>query len=83
MPELSELEVVQKGLNRRIVNQTITSAGVIPPGSPISVRNLTGTGFSPELTGATFASVCRRGKFLTFVLRSSHPSPVRVDPCGR
>ena len=68
MPALPELEVVQEVLNRRLPGQTIVSAEVIPPGRPIVVRDLTGTGFGAALAGATFESIARRGKFLVFTL---------------
>ena len=76
MPELPELTVVTEVLNRRIPGQTIVSAEVIPPGGPIVVRDLTGEGFAAALIGASFESVVRRGKFLTFVLRP----PSSVEP---
>jgi formamidopyrimidine-DNA glycosylase len=68
MPELPELEVVQEVLNRRIIGQTITAAEAIPPGAAIVIRDLTGAGFGPALTGAAFQSIVRRGKFLVFTL---------------
>ena len=66
MPELPELTVVCEVLNRRILGQTIAAADAIPPGAAIVLRELTGAGFGPALTGATFASIARRGKFLVF-----------------
>jgi formamidopyrimidine-DNA glycosylase len=68
MPELPELEVVQKVLTRRIVGQTITSAEGIPPGAAIVIRDLTGEGFGNALAGARFETIVRRGKFLVFTL---------------
>ncbi|MCC7359918.1 MAG: Fpg/Nei family DNA glycosylase [Anaerolineales bacterium] len=68
MPELPELEVAQEVLNRRLLGQTITAADAIPPGAAIVLRDLTGLGFSPALTGATFQAIVRRGKFLVFTL---------------
>src|SRR5690348_11002863 len=68
MPELPELEVVQEVLNRRILGQTIIAAEAIPPGAAIVIRDLTGAGFGPALTGARFEHVTRRGKFLVFDL---------------
>jgi formamidopyrimidine-DNA glycosylase len=71
VPELPELEVVCEVLDRRILGQTIVSAEVIPPGSPIVVRDLTGEGFAATVTGTRFDSVIRRGKFLVFTLASA------------
>ena len=78
MPELPELEVVCEVLNRRVIGQVIEAAEVIPPGGPIVVRDLTGQGFGPALTGARFDTLARRGKFLVFTL-SADPSAV-TDP---
>jgi formamidopyrimidine-DNA glycosylase len=71
MPELPELEVVQKVLNRRIVNQTITAAELIQPGGAIVVRDLTGEGFAQALAGARIESIARPANFLpsSFVFR--------------
>lgn len=68
MPELPELEVVQEVLNRRLPGQAVTSVEALPPGAAIVLRDLTGLGFGPALTGAAFQSIVRRGKFLVFTL---------------
>lgn len=39
--------------------------------SVIVVRDLTSEGFGPALTGARFASIFRRGKFLVFTLEAT------------
>ncbi len=86
MPELPELTVVAEVLNRRLLGQTIVSAEVIPPGGPIVVRDLTGTGFAAALTGTQIESIIRRGKFLVFVLtvanglRTTQHAPVDAEP---
>ncbi len=67
MPELPELEVVAEVLQRRVVGQTIVAVEMLP-GSAIVARDLTHDGFAEALTGATIASVARRGKFLVFGL---------------
>ncbi len=72
MPELPELEVVCEVLERRVIGQRITNVTLRPPGAAIVVRDLTGTGFVEALTGRTFASVHRRGKFLVLALEG-HP----------
>jgi formamidopyrimidine-DNA glycosylase len=66
MPELPELEVVSEVLQRTLLGQAITEVVVRPPGGPIVVRDLTLAGFERSLTGATFARITRRGKFLIF-----------------
>ena len=71
MPELPELEVVCEVLQRRVIGQTIAAVEVAPAGGPIVVRDLTHTGFVQTLTGATFAEIARRGKFLLFSLETA------------
>ena len=71
MPELPELEVVRDVLKRRVVGQSIRQVSLIAPGSAIVVRDLTNNGFAEALTGATFAGVERRGKFLVLSLTSA------------
>jgi formamidopyrimidine-DNA glycosylase len=66
VPELPELEVVCEVLNRRIAGQTIERVEILPPGGGIAVRDLTQMGLAEALTGASFASISRRGKFLVF-----------------
>lgn len=73
MPELPELEVVRDVLNRRVVGQSIRQVTLIAPGSAIVVRDLTNSGFAEVLTGATFARVERRGKFLVLSFTSAQP----------
>ncbi len=68
MPELPELEVVREVLSRRLGGRTIQEVEVAPKGGPIVVRDLTGRGFTEQLTGATIEAVSRRGKFLLFSL---------------
>jgi formamidopyrimidine-DNA glycosylase len=71
MPELPELEVVCEVLQRRVVGQAIAAVELSPAGGPIVVRDLTHDGFDAMLTGATFAAVERRGKFLLFTLNAA------------
>jgi formamidopyrimidine-DNA glycosylase len=74
MPELPELEVVREVLQRRVVGQMITKVEVIPPGGPVVVRDLIHAGVAETLTGAAFAEVVRRGKFLIFSLAAASAS---------
>ncbi len=71
MPELPELEVVRDVLKRRVVGQSIQQVRLLLPGSAIVVRDLTNSGFEDVLSGATFAGVERRGKFLVLSLSST------------
>jgi formamidopyrimidine-DNA glycosylase len=74
MPELPELQVVQQVLQRRAVGATIEEVLVLPPGGAIVVRDLTHRGFVATLTGASIASVARRGKFLLFSITRPDPA---------
>ncbi len=74
MPELPELEVVKEVLQRRLVGQAIRDVEVRPPGGPIVIRDMTGRGFAPTLSGQTISSVNRRGKFVVFQLGDSQPA---------
>ncbi len=73
MPELPELEVVQEVLRRRVVGRTIDRVQILGSGGGIVVRDLTHLGFAETLTGKTFASITRRGKFLLFTLAPADP----------
>jgi formamidopyrimidine-DNA glycosylase len=71
MPELPELEVVREVLARRVVGRRIERVSLAPKGASVVVRDLAGRGFAESLTGAEFASVSRRGKFLLFTFEGS------------
>jgi formamidopyrimidine-DNA glycosylase len=73
MPELPELEVVREVLLRRAAGQTIIEVEVLPPGGPVVVRDLTGSGFESALIGRTIVTVTRRGKYLIFPCQTGHP----------
>lgn len=64
MPELPEVETVRRGLVEHTVGRTIESARSLHPRAlnPKSVAEL------PTVSGAKILDVCRRGKFLWFVL---------------
>lgn len=68
MPELPELEVVKQVLQRRVVDATIETVMLVPPGDAIVVRDLSQRGFAETITGAIIADIARRGKFLVFSL---------------
>lgn len=71
MPELPELAVVREVLGRRVVGRRIEGVSVASKGASVIVRDLTGRGLAECLTGAAFASVSRRGKFLLFTFEGS------------
>ncbi|UTT41121.1 bifunctional DNA-formamidopyrimidine glycosylase/DNA-(apurinic or apyrimidinic site) lyase [Glutamicibacter mishrai] len=63
MPELPEVEVVRRGLEKWVRTRTIESVQVLDPRSVR--RHLDGAlDFEQSLTGCTVSSVVRRGKFL-------------------
>ncbi|MDR3576987.1 MAG: DNA-formamidopyrimidine glycosylase family protein [Anaerolineaceae bacterium] len=81
MPELPELEVICEVLQRRVVGQTLQAVKIIPPGGAIVVRDLSKLGFAAALSGATFAAVARRGKFLIFSFQNAgQPLYLAVNP---
>lgn len=63
MPELPEVEVVRRGLERFVVGRTIDAVEVLH--SRAIRRHLAGPDdFAGLLTGSTVAGACRRGKYL-------------------
>jgi formamidopyrimidine-DNA glycosylase len=63
MPELPEVEVVRRGLERYVAGRTIESVDVRNPRSVR--RHLAGPDdFAAALRGRTAAAACRRGKYL-------------------
>ncbi len=75
MPELPEVEVVRRGLERWIAGRTITSVSVPDPRS-IRRHALGVEDFRGNLVGATVLDVVRRGKFLWLPLTDSPGSLV-------
>jgi formamidopyrimidine-DNA glycosylase len=61
MPELPDLEIVAEFLNHRLGCARIEEVQVL---KPIVVRDLSGAGFVPRLSGQCVEAVSRRGKFL-------------------
>ncbi|WP_394938373.1 bifunctional DNA-formamidopyrimidine glycosylase/DNA-(apurinic or apyrimidinic site) lyase [Psychromicrobium sp. YIM B11713] len=73
MPELPEVEVVRRGLERWVAGRQITDVEVLDPRS-IRRHVLGAEDFSGQLLGARVDSVVRRGKFLWLPL--SDPAPI-------
>ena len=67
MPELPEVEVVRRGLDRWITGRTVATVDVL---HPRAVRRHDGgaLAFEADLTGCTITAVERRGKYLWLVL---------------
>jgi formamidopyrimidine-DNA glycosylase len=69
MPELPEVEVVRRGLERFVVGRTIGWVDVLHPRAVR--RHLAGPrDFADRLAGVEVAAACRRGKYLWLPLRS-------------
>ncbi|HMG30436.1 MAG TPA: bifunctional DNA-formamidopyrimidine glycosylase/DNA-(apurinic or apyrimidinic site) lyase [Jiangellaceae bacterium] len=67
MPELPEVEVVRRGLERFVVGRTVSAAEVMHPRAVR--RHVPGPGdFAVALVGQRFDDVRRRGKYLWFPL---------------
>ncbi|UOT06885.1 bifunctional DNA-formamidopyrimidine glycosylase/DNA-(apurinic or apyrimidinic site) lyase [Rhodococcus opacus] len=70
MPELPEVEVVRRGLERHIVGASIDSVNILHPRA--IRRHLPGAAdLAGQLTGERIASADRRGKYLWLVLEPS------------
>jgi formamidopyrimidine-DNA glycosylase len=73
MPELPEVEVVRRGLERHVVGRTISSAQVLHPRAVR--RHAAGPGdFSAAVRGLTVTGARRRGKYLWLPLVERTPS---------
>ncbi len=87
MPELPEVEVVRRGLERGVVGRQVCAVEVRHPRSVR--RHLAGADdFAGALAGATLAAACRRGKYLWLPLRrpdlprAGAPAPGAVEVPG-
>ncbi|MCM3920919.1 bifunctional DNA-formamidopyrimidine glycosylase/DNA-(apurinic or apyrimidinic site) lyase [Frankia sp. AiPs1] len=80
MPELPEVEVVRRGLQRGVVGRVIASAEV---SHPRAVRRHAGgaADFSALLVGRRVTAARRRGKYLWLALRTD-PAAVAAVPAG-
>jgi formamidopyrimidine-DNA glycosylase len=67
VPELPEVEVVRRGIERWVVGHTVLSAEVLHPRQVR--RHLAGPAdFAASVAGRTIIAACRRGKYLWFAL---------------
>ncbi|MFF0436921.1 bifunctional DNA-formamidopyrimidine glycosylase/DNA-(apurinic or apyrimidinic site) lyase [Streptomyces sp. NPDC004327] len=73
MPELPEVEVVRRGLERWVAGRTVAGVDVL---HPRAVRRHVegGTDFAARLTGQTFGVARRRGKYLWLPLDGGEAS---------
>ena len=74
MPELPEVEVVRRGLERWVAGRTVATVEVRHPRAVR--RHLEGPGhFAEALTGRTFTAAHRRGKYLWLPLAEADGTP--------
>lgn len=69
MPELPEVEVVRRGLERHVVGATITRVDVLHP-RPVRRDPRGPEGFALALAGQQILGACRRGKYFWLPLGS-------------
>jgi formamidopyrimidine-DNA glycosylase len=82
MPELPEVEVVRRGLERWVKGRTVVRAAVLHP-RPVR-RHLAGPDdFSARLRGVVVSDVLRRGKFLWLVLDSGEALLAHLGMSGQ
>ncbi len=82
MPELPEVEVVRRGLERHVVGRTITEVEVLHP-RPVR-RHLAGPGsFRDLLVGRQVTGARRRGKFLWLPLDSGDALMAHLGMSGQ
>jgi len=80
MPELPELEVARAVLRERLCAKTIARVELFQPLAALVVRDQTARGFAETLTGAQFADVTRRGKFLLFAFAPPVTATLALNP---
>lgn len=78
MPELPEVEVVRRGLERWVAGRTVAAAEVL---NPRAVRRNPGD-LAAQLKGRTLASAERRGKYLWLPLLDG-PAEHTPEEAGR
>jgi formamidopyrimidine-DNA glycosylase len=82
MPELPEVEVVRRGLDKWVTGRTIDSVSVL---HPRAVRNHGGSqrDFIKRLVGRKVSAISRRGKFMWFVLDDDHAVVAHLGMSGQ
>jgi formamidopyrimidine-DNA glycosylase len=74
VPELPEVEVVRRGLDRWVVGRTVAAAEMLHPRA--TRRHLAGPDdVVSRLVGRTVLAACRRGKYLWLPLSGPGPEP--------
>ena len=78
MPELPEVEVVRKGLERHVVGRTIRSAEVLHPRA-VRRHAAGGDDFEAATRGLVVTAALRRGKYLWLPVAQDSPGSVAED----
>ncbi len=73
MPELPEVEVVRRGLERWVGGRTVTEVEVLHPRS-VRRHLAGGPDFAARLRGARFGTAMRRGKYLWLPIEEASAS---------
>ena len=82
MPELPEVEVVRRGLDKWVTQRTIDSVEVLH--SRATRNHIAGAkDFISRLQGRTITAVSRRGKFMWFVLDDHHAVVTHLGMSGQ
>ncbi|MBU7596156.1 bifunctional DNA-formamidopyrimidine glycosylase/DNA-(apurinic or apyrimidinic site) lyase [Streptomyces sp. P38-E01] len=74
MPELPEVEVVRRGLERWVAGRTVREVAVLHPRA-VRRHEAGGADFAARLSGSRIAEVRRRGKYLWLPLDSGTDGP--------
>ncbi len=78
MPELPEVEVVRRGLDRWVTGRTVRDAEVLHPRAARRHARGCGRPREPRSPGATIAAASRRGKYLWLAARRTRPRARRA-----
>ncbi|MDT0269355.1 bifunctional DNA-formamidopyrimidine glycosylase/DNA-(apurinic or apyrimidinic site) lyase [Streptomyces sp. DSM 44915] len=82
MPELPEVEVVRRGLDRWVGGRTITAAEVLHPRA-VRRHPAGAEDFAARLRGVPVAAPCRRGKYLWLPLGDDHALLAHLGMSGQ
>lgn len=81
MPELPEVEVVRRGLERWVGGRTVAEVAVLHPRA-VRRHPAGAADFAARLSGRRITEVCRRGKYLWLPLAEAGDRPAAQDAPG-
>lgn len=82
MPELPEVEVVRRGLERHVLGQPIASVDVLHE-RPVRSHVAGSSAFAAEMVGRQFVGACRRGKYLWLPLENGDALMAHLGMSGQ